>query len=53
MSRLSGTMNGWKESDTDWQFYKLPGESGNTVTLTKTINKSDYHDTGYEFGINI
>ena len=50
---LIGTMNGWKTSDTDWQFYKLPGESGNTVTLTKTINKSDYHDAGYKFGINI
>ncbi len=50
---LIGTMNNWEKSDADWQFYKLPGESGNTVTLTKTINKSDYHDAGYEFGINI
>ena len=50
---LIGTMNNWKESDAEWRFYKLPGESGNTVTLTKTINKSDYHDAGYEFGINI
>ena len=50
---LIGTMNNWKKSDAEWRFYKLPGESGNTVTLTKTINKSDYHDAGYEFGINI
>ena len=50
---LIGTMNDWKESDADWQFYKLPGESGNTVTLTKTINKSDYHADGYKFGVNI
>ena len=50
---LIGTMNGWKESDAEWQFYKLPGESGNTVTLTKTINKSDYHNDGYKFGVNI
>ena len=50
---LIGTMNSWKQSDADWRFYKLPGESGSTVTLTKTINKSDYHDAGYEFGINI
>ena len=50
---LIGTMNSWKQSDADWRFYKLPGESGNTVTLTKTINKSDYHKDGYKFGINI
>lgn len=50
---LIGPMNNWKTSDTDWQFYKLPGETGNTVTLTKTINKSNYHDAGYKFGINI
>ncbi len=50
---LIGTMNDWKESDADWQFYKLPGESGNTVTLTKTIIKSDYHAEGYKFGVNI
>ena len=50
---LIGTMNNWTTSDADWQFYKLPGESGNTVTLTKTIDKSDYHNDGYKFGINI
>lgn len=50
---LIGTMNNWKESDAEWRFYKLPGESGNTVTLTKTINKSDFHNDGYKFGINI
>ncbi len=50
---LIGPMNDWKESDADWQFYKLPGEEGNTVTLTKTINKADYHNDGYKFGINI
>ena len=50
---LIGTMNNWKKSDATWQFYKLPGESGNTVTLTKTINKSDYHNDGYKFGFNI
>ena len=50
---LIGTMNNNKESDANWQFYKLPGESGNTVTLTKTINKSDFHSVGYKFGIKI
>ena len=50
---LIGTMNSWTTSDAEWQFYKLPGESGNTVTLTKTINKSDYHAEGYKFGVNI
>ena len=50
---LIGTMNNDKESDANWQFYKLPGESGNTVTLTKTINKSDFHSVGYKFGIKI
>lgn len=50
---LPNSGNSWSTSDEDWQFYKLPGESGNTVTLAVDINKYSYSASGYKLGINI
>ena len=50
---LPNSGNSWSTSDTNWKFYKLPGESGNTVTLAVDIDKDDYYSDGYKLGINI
>ena len=50
---LPNTGNSWNTSDVNWKFYKLPGESGNTVTLAVDINKYDYSGSGYKLGFNI
>ena len=50
---LPNTGNSWSTSDANWRFYKLPGESGNTVTLAVDINKNSYSSADYQLGFNI
>lgn len=50
---LPNTGNNWNTSDENWQFYKLPGDAENTVTLAVDINKSDYSSSNYKLGFNI
>ena len=50
---LPNTGNSWSTSDNNWRFYKLPGESGETVTLAVDIDKYDYSSSSYKLGFNV